>query len=847
MRFIIPLSLITLLVGCAAPGRLPAPVPESNPKKITTNLYGYDPEYRATYDQPVDLIHTRLDIRPEWNDRYLYGTAKITLKPHFEPIDHVVLDARGMDIRHVWLENKNGTRDSTDYRYAKDKLSVPLNYKASRNDTLVVVIDYVAKPDELKEGGSDAIQSDKGLYFINPDGKDPDKPRQLWTQGETESNSVWFPTIESPSQKMTQDVFLTVDTGFVTLSNGLLINSNKNADGTRTDHWRQTLPCAPYLTMLAVGTFSIIKESWRGKEVSYYVDPPYAPYAKNIFGETPDMIEFFSRQLGVDFPWEKYAQVVVHDYVSGAMENTTAVIHGTNMQQDPREMLDGDYTDYISHELYHHWFGDLVTCESWSNITLNEGFANYSEYLWREHRYGRENADRHFQVDMAGYLASSKESDPPLIRFHYESREEVYDAISYNKGGRILHMLRKEIGDDAFFTTLKNYLLQHSYGAAEVHDLRLAFEKTTGQDLNWFFNQWFLTGGHPALTITYRWDDSLKTQYVIIEQTQSLEKNPLYRLPLTVDIYEDGKSRREKIVVDKQKQEFNFNCLKKPELVNVDAEKMLLCTKKDMHSREEWRHQYKNAPLYLDRWEAIAVIAKDYKANSPDMEIMKSGFEDRSLKIRSYAIENCGTLAKKDSATTLLTLQKIVSQDSSSDVRRAAIKALKKHYDYLAIAETINQCMTDSSYEVIAAAFEVIADNDSLVAVKWAGKLEADSAGAIMITLAEYYAKDSLRDHGNYFVSALHKAKGWSRYGVIRAYGNYLKSQDGELLDNGIQELTDYCERTSRRYAKSSGIAALRGIKTALEKRTTSEVNEQRMKMIDAVLNKFEEENKEEE
>ena len=229
------------------------------------------------------------------------------------------------------------------------------------------------------------------------------------------------------------------------------------------------------------------------------------------------------------------------------------------------------------------------------------------------------------------------------------------------------------------------------------------------------------------------------------------------------------------------------------------------------------------------------------------MEIMKSGFEDRSLKIRSYAIENCGTLAKKDSATTLLTLQKIVSQDSSSDVRRAAIKALKKHYDYLAIAETINQCMTDSSYEVIAAAFEVIADNDSLVAVKWAGKLEADSAGAIMITLAEYYAKDSLRDHGNYFVSALHKAKGWSRYGVIRAYGNYLKSQDGELLDNGIQELTDYCERTSRRYAKSSGIAALRGIKTALEKRTTSEVNEQRMKMIDAVLNKFEEENKEEE
>jgi aminopeptidase N len=844
VRLLLTISGLFLFLACSTPRQVPAPSVTSDEETIVKTI-GYDPDYRAAYDQPVDLLHTQLELKPNWEDHYMYGKATITLKPHFNPIDRFSLDARGMDIRSVMLENKNGKKDTADYRYGDDKLTVLLKDKVGRNDSIIIIIEYVAKPDELEQGGGQAIQGDKGLYFINADGKDPYKPRQLWTQGETESNSAWFPTIESTSQKMTQDIFLTVDSSLVTLSNGLLVNVKSNNDGTRTDHWKQSLPCSPYLTMIAVGTFAITKDSWRGKEVSYYVDPPYAPYARRIFGETPAMIEFFSQKLGVDYPWEKYAQIVVHDYVSGAMENTTAVVHGTNMQQDPREMLDENYTDYISHELFHHWFGDLVTCESWSNITLNEGFANYSEYLWREHRYGRENADRHFQGDMGGYLTSSKEDDPPLIRFHYESPDDVFDAVSYNKGGRILHMLRKEIGDDAFFYTLKNYLNTHAYGSAEVHDLRMAFEKTTGQDLNWFFNQWFLEGGHPSITISYRWEDSLKKTMVIIEQTQDLKNNPLYRLPLTVDIYEGEKVRHEKIVVDQPIQSFGFTCESKPLLVNVDAEKMLLCTKKDVHSREEWRFQYTHAPLYLDRWEAIAVIAKDYKANSPDMELMKSALHDRSPKIRSHVIENCGTLAKKDSAATLSALITIAHTDSAASVRKAALKSLKKHYEYPAIAATVNDCINDSSYEVVAAAFDILADNDSLLAIKIAGKLEADSSGIILGTLAEYYAKDTLHDHNTFFIRAIHTAKGWNRYGVIRSYGSYLKYQDGEILDSGINELLAYNERTKRRFAKSSGIAALRGIKNSLETRPDTEENKSRLQKIEPVLKEFDKEESE--
>lgn len=265
---------------------------------------------------------------------------------------------------------------------------------------------------------------------------------------------------------MTQEIYLTVDTAFETLSNGLLLSTQINGDGTKTDYWKQSLPNAPYLTMVAAGDFAIIKDRWRNIEVNYYVDKPYEKYARLIFGNTPEMLEFFSKKLNMDYVWEKYSQIVVHDYVSGAMENTTAVVHGTNMLEDARELMDYNYEDYISHELFHHWFGNLVTCESWSNLTLNEGFANYSEYLWREYKYGRDDADYSNQGEQSAYLLYTAKNDPTLIRYDYEDREDMYDVVSYQKGGRVLHMLRKYVGDDAFYAALKTLsgceTLQHS-------------------------------------------------------------------------------------------------------------------------------------------------------------------------------------------------------------------------------------------------------------------------------------------------------------------------------------------------------------------------------------------------
>src|SRR5256885_4066080 len=346
----------------------------------------------------------------------------------------------------------------------------------------------------------------------------------MWTQGENGPHLSWMANNDKPNQKTTEEITMTVPDKYVTLSNGLLTSQKKNTDGTRTDTWKMDLPHSPYLFFMGVGDYAIIRDKYKNKEVSYYVEKAYAPVARRIFGNTPEMIAFYSRITGVDYPWPKYDQIVGRDYVSGAMENTTATLHEEDAQQDARQLTDGNaWEDVIAHELFHQWFGDLVTTESWSNITLNESFANYSEFLWDEHKYGKDAADAHNYSDMQGYIGSNSQNKD-LVRFYYKDKEDVFDAVSYNKGGRILHMLRNFVGDSAFFKSLNLYLTTNKFKSAEAHNLRLAFEEVTGKDLNWFWNQWYFGSGHPKLNITYSYNEGAKQATVVVEQTQTTGK-----------------------------------------------------------------------------------------------------------------------------------------------------------------------------------------------------------------------------------------------------------------------------------------------------------------------------------
>ena len=742
--------------------------------------------YHGSRTRYHDLINTSLNLRFDWEKKHVLGEATITSRPYFYSTDSIQLDAKGFDIHEISLV-KNNSRTPLKYEYADNKLlNIKLDKVYSRDEKFILFIKYTAKPDELPVGGSMAITSDKGLYFINADGSDPDKPKQIWTQGETEANSKWFPTFDSPNERMSQEIFLTVDTVYETLSNGALISSKVNNDGTRTDHWKQELPHAPYLFMLGMGDYAIVKDTWKGKPVQYYVEHKYEPYAREIFNNTPEMLTHFSQILNYDYPWDKYNQIVVRDYVSGAMENTGAVIFGEFVQLTDREILDQNYEDIVAHELFHHWFGDLVTCESWANIPLNEAFATYGEYIWSEYKHGRDAAD-HAANDMLNqYLQEAQIKKVELIRYHYEDKEDMFDSHSYQKGGRVLHMLRKTVGDSAFYKALNVYLEKNKFQAVEIHNLRLAFEEVTGQDLNWFFNQWFLSSGHPELEIKYGYNEVDKTATINVKQNQDLANTPLYKLPVAVDVYVNGNKTRHDIVVDKKEQTFSINVSSMPDLINFDAEKMLLAVKKENKTIDQYIYQYKNAGLYIDKLEALKEIGDNYELNTPSAELVLKALNDKYWHIRQTAIKNTDALAKQNDENTKQKLLSLAKNDPKSSVRAAALKQLAKYYKEENLKSVYKEALNDRSYAVIAAALNSMVKLDKTEGMLMAQKFQDEENATILNALAGIYAETGDAEYNNFYLRALEKLNGFEKYNTIQSYSKYLSNSSDVILDRGI-------------------------------------------------------------
>lgn len=675
-------------------------------------------QYRESAPRINDLVHTKLDVKFDYSKSQMNGLAWITLAPHFYPTDSLTLDAKGMDIKKVAIV-KGASSQPLKFDYNQWQLDIKLDKTYKGGEKYTVYIEYTAKPEEVQVQGSAAITDAKGLYFINPRGEEKDKPIQIWTQGETEATSVWCPTIDKPDQKTTNEFSMTVPAKYVTLSNGKLAMQKNNSDGTRTDTWKMDQPHAPYLFFMGVGDYAVIKDSYKGKEVNYYVEKKYAPVAKKIFGNTPEMIGFFSKALGVEYPWVKYSQIVGRDYVSGAMENTTATLHQESAQQDARELLDGNaWESTIAHELFHQWFGDLVTCESWSNLTLNESFANYSETLWDEYKYGKDAGDAQNFGDMQGYLGSQSDKKD-LVRFYYNDKEAMFDAVSYNKGGRILHMLRSYVGDSAFFKSLNLYLTTNKYKSAEAHQLRLAFEEVTGKDLNWFWNQWYFGAGHPKLTIDYAYDDNAKKVQVIVAQTQTSDKT--FTLPIAIDIYNGAEKVRHEVWVKNKVDTFTFAFSKRPDLVNVDAKKTLLTEKKDNKTLDNFIHQYKYAGQYMDRREAIDYASRN-QDNPKAQELMALALKDKFHGLRAFAI---GKLDMKNETVKKLAepvLAEIAQRDPKTTVRANALSALAQYNDGT-YKSLFTKSVNDSSYTVAGTALNALFKLDSAAAVAEAKRL----------------------------------------------------------------------------------------------------------------------------
>ena len=821
--FIIPFIFSFLFLSCATHKAVVKPVvvdevvnldpinvtagkPEEKTKELPNEL----PLYNPSYKKEIDLIHTKLDLRFDWLKEEVIGSAELTCKAYFYPVKRFRLDAKGFIIRSVSISGKALT-----YDYDNDNLYINLDKSYTPKENFTIQIDYIARPSEIAAGGSEAITSEKGLFFIDPQGTDPDKPTEIWTQGETESNSRWFPTVDKPNERCTEEIYLTVENKYKTLSNGLMVSSKDNMDGTRTDYWKMDKPHAPYLFMIAVGEYSITYDKWRDVPLAYYVEPEYAADAKLIFNNTPEILEFFSTRFGVKYPWPSLSQIIVRDYVSGAMENTTAIVYGEPQQKHADELKDNPNDDVIAHEVSHHWFGDYITTESWANLPLNEGFANYCEYLWTEHKFGHDDAEVHRISEMEAYLSSTAYGMHPLINYGYTHETEMFDAHSYNKGGLVLHMLRKQVGDDAFFASLQRYLEKNALTAVEVDNLRQAFEEVTGQDMKWFFDEWYLSSGQPKIKIIKDYDDTSKILNITIAQEQDGEKEPyIFQFPLTIDIYDPaGKLTKYERWVNERVQSFDFTLPTGFSAANIDPERTLLCEREETMSVEESAMIYKMNPPVYSRLEILKSLAAKADKDKIAKEVLKKSLWDQNKYIRIIGINNSDT----SNAEVIARLKELSLKDSSEFVRKESIHIVSEHSPEFLI-QHIGEYMSVGSPDQKAMVLASLYEADPKRGIEYAAKYESSSDPKIIAILASIYARESKPDKLAWLESKINLLAPFDAISVMGNYAVLLTKADPTTQKSGFDSLektaTDQKASKYKRFGAGASIFQVIAIKT---------------------------------
>ncbi len=760
-------------------------------------------DYKLAATRKNDLVYTQLKVRFDFDSCFLYGEEWVTLQPHFYPQDSLLLDAKGMEIQTVALVIGRQTK-KLKYKYDQKELRIALDKTYQKEEPYTLYIKYVARPNAYaaaSPGGSASVTSDKGLFFINPQHKDKYKPTEVWSMGYPESNSVWFPTIDKPDQKSTAQITITVPDTLTTFSNGILINQKKHARGMRSDTWKMRYPNAPYLYTIAAGPFEVVNDHWKNIPVRYFVEKKYVADAKAIFGHTPEMIAYFSKILRTPYPWKSYDQVVVRDFITGAMENTTATMHGEALYKTKRQLQDDGYRNesVIAHELFHQWFGDLVTCKSWSNITLNESFGDYGEMLWAAYKYGEDLADQHSYEAMQRYFYfADTHEDHPLVWHYYPDKEDVLDAVAYQKGGRILNMLRNYVGDSAFFASLHYYLEKNKFSSAEAVQLKLAFEKVTGRDMSLFWNQWYYRKGYPSLAIRYQYDEGNKIVRVIVRQIQ---EEPVFMLPFAIDVYEGGRKEHHKVIMMQRIDTFSFHYAVKPDLINVDGDKVLLAKFKDHRPLASYIYQYKYAGKYLDRREAIDTCSQAQDSSLAARKLLLAALNDPFYGLRKRAIQSLDLKNPGILHSASLILKKLLFRDKHSSVRSAALVALTAEEPDLYKKEVL-QALMDTSLEVESTALGILNDMAPREAYKQAKKLQAIAEAPLSQTICTIYAQQGYVADFDYVNKWVHETGSFDKFNYLNAWFHMLGTSvtENAVIKKELSSMIDFVKVIGPRY-----------------------------------------------
>jgi aminopeptidase N len=668
---------------------------------------------RTTADRAIDVHHIRLEVDVDLHKKTLSGTATIdfsllrsTTVISLDAVDHEVhgsarLRRRGPDQK---------TYDVVVYNTGKT-LQINLRDRSLLNQNVVV------RPDEKWRLEIDYSVRDprSGLYFFGPTEDAPDTPLVVWSQGEPTGNRFWFPCVDNPNERQSTEMIVTVDKKFEVLSNGKLV-SRKDLERDRVQfHWSQEKSHVSYLVSLVIGEFDVTREEWRGKPVTYYVPKNRAADTQRTFGRTTRMLDFFSERFGIEYPWEKYAQVVVHQFVFGGMENTSATTLYGRAMHDERAMLDSTPDWLIAHELGHQWWGDLVTCKDWSHLWLNEGFATYSEILWDEYAHGRDERDWHLLQDLRAARSGTTLSRPVLDR-RYRHPGSMFDNRVYPKGAWVLHMLRSRLGDDDFFRGLQRYGTVYAYQSAETSDLRQVFERLYGVSLERFFYDWTERPGHPELLVESEYLPAERKMKIHVKQTQ---KGDLFHIPVRIEFSFDGPNEGpsiDRLMTEREFTEF-LAVPQKPRLVRVDPDFTLLARIQEKKERGLWEAQLSGGPRpgVAERVRAAEHFAEVRTDKSREL-LQKSLETDPFWGVRTEAAKALGKL-KGDIARDAL-IEGLAQEQPK--VRRACADALKAFANDSNVVAALTQKSRDgdASYFVESSVLSSLAEVSSEPPVK---------------------------------------------------------------------------------------------------------------------------------
>ena len=620
------------------------------------------PGTRARYapDRAIDLGHYRIAVELFPEQRRITGTTTITATVITPGLSRLELDAVELEIGAVSVDGVE-LRPGHGFAHDGQRLRIELGLARARGDTLTIAIGYGARPR-------------RGLYFTAPDEGYPDKPAMAWTQGQDQDSRHWFPCLDSPHQKATSEVIATVPAHWDVLSNGERVD-DRNHGGRRTVHWRLAIPHSCYLITLAAGDLVTVEDRWEDVPVTYHAVRGREDQARRTLARTPQMLALFSQRFGVRYPYPRYAQVFVADFIFGGMENTSATTLTDSVLLDERAAIDVDVDALVAHELAHQWFGDLVTCRDWGEGWLNEGFATYAEYLWREHHEGRDAADLELDDWGAAYFGEDGHRYRRTVATKlYDEPIDIFDHHLYEKGGRVLHMLRAELGDAGFGATLAHYLGKHRHGLVETRDLARAVEDATGRVLDGFFSQWIVDGaGHPELKVAMTWDPEASRIECRLEQTHKVEgRTPLFRLTTKLRFRVGDADVDVAVTVDDRHHVVHVPLAAEPTQAIFDPGHVLLAAVDTEKSIGLWTGQLASATLALDRIGAARALGK--KAGVAAVQALDRALQhDRFWAVRGAAAEALGTIRGDDARTALV---RALIDEPHPRARRAIARAL---------------------------------------------------------------------------------------------------------------------------------------------------------------------------